>query len=354
MRGIGGSERHLLALLPALAARGLEAGFVGLDDPRGDPEPFYAQLRAAGIPFLRLACPRDLDPLLALRLARALRSLRPHLVHTHLVHADVYGAAAPGTPVVSTKHNPDPFRAGPFRMVERLLARRAARLIAISRAVARFYEEQVGVPAAKLAVVHYGLDALPPAWRQEPAPFPGEGARLLLCVSRLEPQKGVDTAVQALALVRRREPAAVLAVLGEGPERPRLERLARHLGLDGAVILPGRVGDVAAWYRRAEMLVHPARWEGFGLAMLEAMLCGIPVVASSVGGIPDVIKSGENGLLVRAGNAIEISEAVRILYRNQELRSIMGKKARETIQTKYNVKDWITKIEEEYLRVVSG
>ncbi len=337
MRGIGGSERHLLALLPALAARGLEAGFVGLDDPRGDPEPFYAQLRAAGIPFLRLACPRDLDPLLALRLARALRSLRPHLVHTHLVHADVYGAAAPGTPVVSTKHNPDPFRAGPFRMVERLLARRAARLIAISRAVARFYEEQVGVPAAKLAVVHYGLDALPPAWRQEPAPFPGEGARLLLCVSRLEPQKGVDTAVQALALVRRREPAAVLAVLGEGPERPRLERLARHLGLDGAVILPGRVGDVAAWYRRAEMLVHPARWEGFGLAMLEAMLAERPVVASRAGSAPEIVAPGHTGLLVPPDDPAALASALVELLADRERAARYGQAGLERARRLFSV-----------------
>src|SRR5205823_6774599 len=116
----------------------------GLDDPAGVLEPFYAEL---AVPFQRLAAPRDLDPALALRLARTLRSLGPDVVHTHLVHADVYGAVAPGARLVSTKHNPDPFRAGAFRFVERAVTRRADRAIAISEAVRKFSVERVGLPA---------------------------------------------------------------------------------------------------------------------------------------------------------------------------------------------------------------
>ena len=119
IRGIGGSERHLLTLLPALADRGVDVSFVGLDDPAGVLDPFYRELT---VPYERLAAPRDLDPALAFRLARTLRSSRPDLVHTHLVHADVYGALAPGMRVVSTKHNPDPFRAGSFRFAPSLRA----------------------------------------------------------------------------------------------------------------------------------------------------------------------------------------------------------------------------------------
>src|SRR5204863_3800529 len=85
--GIGGSERHLLTLLPALAERGLDVRFLGLDDPSRAPDPVYEQLT---VPYERLRASRDLDPLLAVRVARAARSA--DLVHTHLVHADVYGA----------------------------------------------------------------------------------------------------------------------------------------------------------------------------------------------------------------------------------------------------------------------
>src|SRR5207302_6189564 len=161
--GIGGSERHLLTLLPALAERGVDVSFLGLDDPSRAPEPFYEALT---VPFERIRAPRDVDPRLAVQVRRAVRGA--DLVHTHLVHADVYGAFG-ARRLVSTKHNDDPFRAGPFRLVERALARRASRIIAITRALARFQVELVGLPAAKVEVIHYGLDDLPQAWGTNPA-----------------------------------------------------------------------------------------------------------------------------------------------------------------------------------------
>lgn len=309
LRGVGGSERHLLTLLPALRERGVDATFVGLDD--ADPDPYYAQLDSLQVPYRRLRAPRDLDPRLALRLRRELRRLRPHIVHTHLVHADVYGAVAAGrAAVVSTKHNDDPFRLGPFRHVERLVTRRARRIICITDALACFTSERVGLPAAKLAVVPYGLDELPAAWGPPAGPALPQQARVLLAVSRLEQQKGLDVAVEALARVRGRHPDAVLVVLGLGSQEARLNALAGELGLAGAVHLAGSVGDVAGWLRRAELLVHPARWEGFGLALLEAMLAGLPVVASSVSSIPEIVADGTTGLLVPPDDAARLAEAI--------------------------------------------
>jgi glycosyltransferase involved in cell wall biosynthesis len=285
--GIGGSERHLLTLLPALSSRGVDVSFLGLDDTRRAPDPFYDALT---VPYARAPASRDLDP----RLARAVRNAARNVdvVHTHLVHADVYGAFAART-LVSTKHNDDPFRAGAFRFVERALARRTTKIIAITGALACFQIERVGLPADKIDVVHYGLDEPPAAWGTNP---PDDDAdpdeRILLAVCRLEPQKGVDVAIEALTQV----PNARLVVLGEGPERTKLEALARDLGV--RVSLPGRVPDVAAWLQRADVLVHPVRWEGFGLALLEAMLASLPVVATAVSSIPEIVTDGETGLLV--------------------------------------------------------
>jgi glycosyltransferase involved in cell wall biosynthesis len=328
IRGIGGSERHLLTLLPALRDRGVDVSFVGLDDPAGAPEPFYAEL---DVPFVRLPSPRDLDPVLAVRLARTLRSLRPGLVHTHLVHADVYGAFAPGVRIVSTKHNPDPFRAGSFRHVERVLARRASRVIAISEAVRRFSVEQVGLPADKIDVVHYGLDELPSAWGDNPALELRDP--LLLAVCRLAPQKGLETAVRALADL----PEASLLVLGEGPEREALETLAGSLGVRDRLLLPGRVGDVAALYRRAAVVVHPARWEGFGLAMLEAMLAGKPVVAARAGSAPELVADGETGLLVPVDDADSLATAVGSLLTDPARAEAMGRAGLERARAEFSV-----------------
>jgi glycosyltransferase involved in cell wall biosynthesis len=296
--GIGGSERHLLTLLPALAERGVDVGFVGLDDPSRAPDPFYAAL---DVPYVRIPAPHDLDPRLVRAVRREVRDA--DIVHTHLVHADVYGALGTRR-LVSTKHNDDPFRAGVFRYVERALARRASRIITITQALARFQVERVGLPADKIEMIHYGLDDLPAAWgANAPDPVPLD-AHVVLCVCRLEPQKGVDVAIRALHDVA----DAHLVVLGEGPARRELEQLAKELEVP--VYMPGRVPDVAAWLRRASMLLHPVRWEGFGLALLEGMLASLPIVATRVSSIPEIVQHGETGILVPPDEPAALSSAV--------------------------------------------
>jgi glycosyltransferase involved in cell wall biosynthesis len=304
MRGIGGSERHLLTLLPALAERGVEPVFVGLDDPAWDPADFYEALT---VPAVRIPAPRDVDPLL---LARLVRGLRVDLVHTHLVHADLYGGLAArlrGTTLVSTKHNDDPFRTGAFRFVERGLARLADRVVTISDSLHRFTVERVGVPAGKVETIHYGLDEPPRAWGTNPSDDVPENARIVLSVSRLTQQKGIDIAVQALSFLPE---DVVLVVLGEGPERELLDELAREHVVESRVFLPGRVPDVAAWLRRASVYVQPARWEGFGLAVLEAMVCGLPVVATNVSSLPELVADGKTGVLVPADDAAALARGI--------------------------------------------
>ncbi len=324
--GIGGSERHLLTLLPALAERGVDVRFLGLDDPSRAPDPFYEQL---SVPFERMPAPRDVDPVLAVRVARAAR--RAELVHTHLVHADVYGALG-ARRLVSTKHNDDPFRTGPFRHVERALTRRAGQVVAITHSLARFLVDRVGLPRDKVTTIHYGLDELPGAWgRNAPAPV-AEDARVLLAVCRLEPQKGVDVAVRALARVRERHPSAELVVLGEGPERQALERLAAELEVP--VHLPGRVPDVAEWLRRADLLVHPARWEGFGLALLEAMLASLPVIATAVSSIPEIVVNEETGLLVPPDDPAALAGAIAAVLDDPREYGVAG---RERANTEFSV-----------------
>ena len=321
IRGIGGSERHLLTLLPALRTHGVEPVLVGLDDPGWDVEPFYEALE---VPVLRLEG--------ALGLRRVLSRLRPRVVHTHLVHADVFGALAAlgsASRLVSTKHNDDPFRTGPFRFVERLLTRRVDRVIAITEALRRFTVDRVGLPAAKVEVVPYGLDELPAAWGSNPELDLPPDARVLLAVTRLVPQKGLDVAVAAFEIVRERHPNAALVVLGEGPERPRLRA--------AGVYLPGRVGDVAEWYRRAELLVHPVRWEGFGLALLEAMLAEKPVVATRVSSVPEIVLDGDTGMLVPPDDPRALAAAIQALLEDPHRARAYGRAGRARARSEFSV-----------------
>lgn len=355
LRGIGGSERHLLTLLPALRALGVDARFAGLDD--GDPDPFYEQLAAARVPFRRIRSPRDLDPGLAGRLARIVHAERPDVVHTHLVHGDLYGtlAAVPSrVPVVSTKHNDDPFRAGPFRFLERALTLRAARVICITSALRDFNVQQVGLPERKLEVIRYGLDELPAAWGPPGGPELPARARVLLAIARLEPQKGLDVAIVALARVRRQHPDAVLVVLGSGPLEAELEELAREHGVEHAVHLPGRSGDVAHWLERSELLVHPARWEGFGLVLLEAMLASRPVVATRVSAIPEVVEDGATGLLVAPDDSVALATAIETLLSDRARGVAYGQAGLERARQHFSVASMARRTVDVYERVAGS
>ena len=206
LTGVSGSEGHLLALLPALRARGIDAQFLGLDVLGSDAPRFYAALDELEVPYRQVRCGPDVSPRLARDVIRAVRAERPELLHTHLVHADVYGAIAAktlGLPAVSTRHNDDRYLLGPFRYVDRAFARPARRLIAISDAVRRFLE-QAGHDPAKLVTIRYGLDELPSA-RSDPTPaaagIPGD-VPLAVAVGRLIAQKDHATLLRAFARVR--------------------------------------------------------------------------------------------------------------------------------------------------------
>ncbi|HZO34366.1 MAG TPA: glycosyltransferase, partial [Gaiellaceae bacterium] len=283
--GVAGAEQHLLRLLPALRERGVDAHFVGLDVAGTDAGRMYAGLADAAVPFTHVRCTIDVSPRMARDLVRAVRALEPDLVHTHLVHADVYGALASRmthTPFVSTRHNDDRYMLGPFRYVDRAFASGARRLIAISDAVRRFLVA-AGLPDRKFETIRYGLDAIPslPSEVTPAAAGIPDDAPLALAIGRLIEQKDHATLLHAFARVRAQRPDAQLAILGEGPLRARTEALAGDLGIADDVILPGRL-ETRDWLERADVFVHSSRWEGFGIVLLEAMLAGLPVTATRV------------------------------------------------------------------------
>jgi len=188
VQGIGGAEQHLLALLPALRARGIDARFLSLD-AGGDAARFHDGLDKRGIPWERVACGLDVSPRLAAEVTQHIRSARPDLVHTHMVHADAYGSLAAHVlriPFVSTRHNDDRYLLGPFRYVDRGLMHGVRRIVAISDAV-RTFHIAAGLPPVKLETIHYGLDetpAVPSEVTPEQLGVPA-GAPLVLTIGRL-------------------------------------------------------------------------------------------------------------------------------------------------------------------------
>jgi glycosyltransferase involved in cell wall biosynthesis len=336
MSGVGGSENHLRVLLPQLRRLDWEPDLL-IPSPRPDAvrglaEGFSESCRRVIVAPMR----GDLSPSLSRRMGRLLRSGEYQLVHSHLVHADWHAALAsrsvPGIPLVSTKHNDNPFRRNyPFRMVERAAANRCAATITISESLREFTLHYTR-PRTQVVTVLYGLNA--PA--QAPQRDSESDTPTLLAVARLVPQKGLDVLIRAMKPIGDAVPDARLLIAGDGAERPALERLARDLGLDGRVSLLGHRDDIEQLMRRAWLLVHPARWEGFGLVLLEAMRMGLPIVATGVSALPEIVVAGVTGRLVPPDDPSALAEALIDVLGDERFRRDAGARGFERLVERFS------------------
>jgi glycosyltransferase involved in cell wall biosynthesis len=325
--GISGSEAHLLSLLPRLRDRGWDIRFLMLHEHEPGAWDFARELTARGIPLDAIPLAADVDPVAFVRLAGYLARRRPTILHTHLVHADVYGQLAgvvSGVPIrFSTKHGFNEFRENPgFALGDRAIASLAHAHIAISRGLARYLEDVEGFDGASFEVVHYGIEP-----DGEPGPYVGREPRLL-CVGRLIPIKGHIVLLRAFAEARAAIPELRLDIAGRGPLEPALRALAKELGVDDAVRFLGYVAPVQQAIEESALVVVPSMGEGFGMVALEAMERARPVIAAEIGGLGELVEEGVTGFLVPPGEAEPLAAAIAALAADPALRARMGSAGR--------------------------
>jgi glycosyltransferase involved in cell wall biosynthesis len=326
--GISGSEAHLLSVLPILRRRGWDARMVVLHEGESGARVFLEALAEAGVPALPLRLHRDADPVALGRLVAAIRRERPRLVHTHLVHGDVYGlpaAAAAGVRArVSSKHGFNEFRERrAFAAVDRAVGRLATRQIAISAGLARYLEEREGFSPGTFTVCHYGMRAGP-----EPPEAPLRPH--LAAIGRLIGIKGFDVLLRAFERARAELPELTLELAGDGPLAAELAAAAPE-----GVTLLGRVDPVGPVLERAAAVVMPSRGEGFGMVALEAMERGRAVVASAVGGLPELVVPGETGLLVPPEDEDALAAAILELARDLPRARALGAAGRRRMLERF-------------------
>lgn len=347
--GIAGSEGHLLQLLPRLRARGIDARMLVLGQTAASAGGFIEALQALGVPTELAPMSWHLDPGLPARLRAVFRAEQPDFVHTHLIHADLYGipaARAAGVPhVVSSRHNTDRFRAWPvFQAVNRMLWSRTDRGIAISEAVRAFVLRYEGARPDQVQTIYYGYEppsddgqaaarraALRAEWGIPP------DAVVAGSICRLIAQKGLDTALEAFAAATRSHPGAHYVLAGDGKLRPALEAQAKALGLGECVHFLGWRSDAHAVYDALDLFLSPSRWEGFGLVLLEAMSHRLPIIGSTAGAIPEVVADGETGFLPPPGDPAALAAPLEALLADPALRRRMGEAGKTRLETVFSV-----------------
>lgn len=345
---IGGGERHVADLANALAQRGHDVYAV-----LRHRSPLVGELRSLpqeNITMLPLRNSLDIGS--ALRLAHLIREREIEVVHAHLARDYPLAALAverAGTArLVITRHV-----LFPLNRLHRLTLRRVAYAIAVSRAVG---ESLRGIFAeSKIAYVPNGIDL------KRFAVIARSGARdrlLVGTVGHLAPIKGHEDFIRAASLIAAKRADVDFVIVGddESPTKDtqtQLERLIRELGLSQRVHLAGRVDETSRLLSDLDLFVSASRSEGFGLAIIEAMASGVPVVATRSAGAREIIEDGETGRLVPIGDAHALAEAILCLLDDREGRERLRQRALETVRQRFSLERMIEETERVYRRALA-
>lgn len=288
---------------------------------------------------------------LPLRLRGLFRDLDGDVVHTHNTRPLLYSAPAARLAgvgaVVHTRHGQ---RLGASRRqtaLFNLACRWVDRVVSVSSDSTELARAQ-GIAPRRLLTVPNGIDLASLPFREHRANGP------VVFVGRLSPEKNVDILLHAIALLRERgsNPSVILA--GDGPERARLESLRATLRLTDNVHFIGAISDVPALLNSAGILVLPSRSEGISLALLEAMACGVPVLATRVGGSVEVIEDGVSGSLVASDDPEALADAVDRLLSDPAHARALAAAGRDRVERHFNVRDMVRRYESLYVSILEG
>ena len=375
---MGGPALHVAYLTEGLRKRGYDTTLVAGSLARGeDSMAFVAD--AHGVEIVQIdQLGREISPLrdlmATIRLAKLIRKERPQILHTHTAKAGTVGRVAARLAgsrkppiVVHTFHGHvlrgyfGPVRSLLFRLLERWLAGGTTALVAVSPQVRDDLVALGVAPRERFVVIRLGIEldervAPEQNGRAESRRYLGiSGDRFAVgWIGRMTAVKRTDDVLIAFKSLRDSGIDAVLCMVGDGPDRVLLEQRARELGVARDTVFLGYQEDVAPFYAAFDALVLPSGNEGTPVTVIEALAAELPVVATRVGGVPDVVRDGEDGFLVEAGATDDLAERLGRLARDPALRARMGKKGRERVLPRYAVERLVDDVDELYRSLLSA
>jgi glycosyltransferase involved in cell wall biosynthesis len=343
----GGTERLVVELAKRMAAS-IEAVVCCLEGTG----PLAAELNEARVPVIGLHRRPGFHPSLGLRIAQAADAYGATVLHCHQYTPFVYGQIARsvrrGLGLVFTEHGraTDGPPSRKRQLVNPVLARLPGQLFAVSEAL-RADMAAEGWPAHRVGVIHNGIDVGPRVTDADRAAARGSlglpaDAIVFGTAARLDPVKNLDAALEAFRTVQAHAPRSRLVIVGDGPDRARLEQLACESGVTGAVMFTGYRPDVRRLLAGFDAYVNSSVYEGISLTLLEAMAASLPAVATAVGGTPEVV-TGDTGLLVPPRAPQRLAEAMLALAGSAERRVALGVRARGRVEAMFSVERMVSR-----------
>lgn len=342
---IAGSENHLLTLLPLLKEYGYIIEILIFTEKKQSSDLFVEKMKAKGIKTERFIIEnKHFNPSLIPRLVKKIKQEKYDLVHTHLIHADLYGMIAAKIAgvkaIVSSRHNDNAFRRKfPWNLLINLNTKLADHLICISESLKQFSMKYEGTPEQKISVIYYGFKPQnKPINSNLKKEFNwSEEITIIGIVARLIEQKGHSTLLKAMSQILPEFPPTKLVIIGDGTLRQSLEEYSKKLGINKQTHFLGYHQNAAEMMHDFDIFVHPSRWEGFGLVFLEAMAAKLPIIATNVSAIPEIVEDKTTGLLVPKDDEKALVKAISKLLSNPDLAKNMGEKGKKRLENYFTV-----------------
>ena len=376
---MGGPALHVAYLSAGLRDRGYDTTLVAGSLALGE-ESMAGVAQGLGVPIVTVPeLHREISPLRDLRavyhLADLIHEVRPHILHTHTAKAGTIGRLAArllgdnGPPiVVHTFHGHvlrgyfDPVRSTAFRLLERWLAQRTTALIAVSPEVRDDLVSLGVAPQEKFTVVRLGIELDERVGSDSDGPRADTRRALGIpadrfvvgWIGRMTGVKRTDDVLLAVRALRERGVDTVLCMVGDGPDRDAVERRAHQLGIVRDSLFLGYQEEVASYYAAFDALILPSANEGTPVSAIEALGGGRPVVATRVGGVPDVVRDGIDGFLVEPGDVDAMAERLSALAADPPLRHRMGEAGRASVHERYSVERLLNDVDALYRRLLAA
>jgi glycogen(starch) synthase len=354
---VGGVENLAAKLLPALRSRGHEFAVVTWENVECGDLLRFMDTPVYRLPFFSNETAGGLEPLMRIRaqVSRIKRDFSPDLIHINSYGSSVFFHLNTGkahqAPSLLTLHQALPNNSAQRDTLLAHVLGSVNWLTACSVSVLASARNAMPGISARSSLIYNGIEA--PALVLQPISF---DPPQLLCVGRLVQEKGFDLALAAFASIRARFPTASLVIAGDGHEGEKLRRHASDLDVSAAVRFAGLVGPdtVTELINNATVVLIPSRLEGFGLVALEAALMARPVVATRVGGLPEIIIHGETGLLSEPEDAQALAENVEFLLSHPEQAERMGQAARARAEKEFGWSRYVDAYDSLYRQLIAG
>lgn len=345
---IGGAEKILIDILRNINKNRFEFLVICLKEAGV----LASQLQSVGIPIVSVDKKSKLGIDSLIKMIRIIRKFQPNIIHTHLFGGTIYGRVSAWIArvkcVVTTEHNITAHEGFAHKIIKKATAGLTNYTTCVSKAVKEYVVAYEGVREPRVQIIYNGI-VVEKFWHNQ-RNYSQKENLIIGSVGRLVWQKGFDILIKAMANLKDRNIECYIA--GDGELRDVLESNIKQLNLQNKTRLVGSISNIPDFLKKIDIFILPSRWEGLGIAILEAGLSGLPVIASNVDGIKEIINN-RNGLLFKVGDVDDLTDKINKLVNNKTKRKKLGARLQQEVKEKFDLKKIVKQYEDFYLRVAS-